>query len=317
MQKTKNSHLTMHLSSQVVLNENEESFDSFTAYPEKKESFDNGVSAEQSLANSLESRKRNSAAAKTIAKDLAAEYISDLKSKVSAYAVVSKNQALLNNVRFTPSKIRRSSDNEFVFIFETVLASAVENNESVEEYGVSAKLISEGNVLLANLKTEMQNLLLSKIDQKQFTTQLNKQFRATDAVLQTVDAMVETMRVSNPVLYRKYRDARRKKRTATAKLSVIGIIIDAETRLPLPKAKINLQNSNSSKAASGGSDLAKNVKIAGAKGGFRLKSMTAGSYLFVGSYFGYTDLEVLVHINEGILTRVEIPLTKLNPETGN
>lgn len=65
----------------------------------------------------------------------------------------------------------------------------------------------------------------------------------------------------------------------------------------------------SSKALSG-SELMKNVKISGPGGQFRIKSLPTGTYLFKVAYAGYAEQEVSVHINEGVLTRVEIPLTK-------
>jgi hypothetical protein len=53
------------------------------------------------------------------------------------------------------------------------------------------------------------------------------------------------------------------------------------------------------------------IRIESAGGGFDLKSYTTGAYLFTVSYAGYADQVTTVYINEGVLTRVELPLSKI------
>lgn len=312
MKKQQNNHLTMHLNTQVVLNENEGKFETFTAYPALKATIDESIASEKVLASNQESRKRNSTAAKNNAKKEAGEYILDLSSKVSAYAIVAGKRALLDKVKFNTRTISRSSDNKLELIFEIVIACASENLENVAEYGVTGKLLSDGYNLLDTFKTEIQNMLLSNSEQKQYTAQLEKQFKTTDAGLSTMDAMVATLRKSDPVMHRLYRNARRKKKNIGIKLSAKGKVLDAATRLPLPKAKLHIISyDNQMKALTSEPDLQKNVKIAGVAGGFQFKLMDTGTYLIKTSYAGYIDREDIVYINEGVLTRVEILLTKI------
>lgn len=315
MHKQQNVQLSMHLNSQMVLNENAGKLETITAYQALKARIDESIADEQSLANSQESRKRNSTAAKIYARTTAVDYVLDLSRKVSAYAIITGNRTLLDKARYNSTTLTRSSDNKLVLIFETMLSLAGDNLQNVLEFGVTEQSLSAGAGLLGNLKSEMQNLLLSNSEQKQLTVQLEKQFRNTNDRLVTLDAMVETMGQSDPVFHRLYRNARRKKRTTSSKLSARGKVFDAVTGLPLPKAKISIVGYNSSKALTSGTELVKNVKIAGAIGGFQLKSLATGTYLFGVSYAGYAEQEVTVHINEGVLTRVEIPLTKLEPGT--
>jgi hypothetical protein len=124
--------------------------------------------------------------------------------------------------------------------------------------------------------------------------------------------MVDTMRKSDPVFHRLYWHSRRKRKTATSKLSVWGRVFDAATLTNLCKAKVSFSSNDGSKAATAGSDLAKNVKFTGEAGGFQFKSMATGTYVFTVTYAGYADQEVTVYINAGVLSRIEIPLTKLS-----
>jgi hypothetical protein len=195
---------------------------------------------------------------------------------------------------------------------KTILTCAGENPDALLEYGVTAQTLTEGSALLNTFKAEMQHLLLSKTDQKQFTVQLEQQLKTTDAELSAVDAMVETMHKSDPVMYRLYWNARTKRKTGAGKLSAKVKVFDSVTNIPLNGARMSIVRTDSTKSrTSGGSELVKNVKITSAGGEYQLKSMPTGSYLFKVTYAGYTDQEVVVYINEGVLTRVEMPLTKI------
>ena len=317
MQMYQFNQLTMHSTFEGVLNENEVKFDLFPAYPVVKSALSISIAEEYSLAGLQESSKRNSIAARDLAKGVAVEFIIDLSGKVSALATFTDNMTLLDTVRFCPSKVKRFSDNKLVLIFGTVLDSANENKVKALDFGVTDQMLSDGVEILAKLKTEMLNLRLSNVGQKQLTEQLKKQFAVTRSSLRIIDSMIDTFRLSDPVLHRSCQNARKIKNLGGTKLSAWGKVFDADTKLPLPKAKISVVSYDSNKSLTSGADLVKNVKIAGALGGFRLKSLATGTYIFKVSYAGYADQEVTVHINQGILTRVEIALTKLGSEAAN
>ena len=314
MLKFLNNQLTSHQTSEVVLDENEVKLASFTAYPAIKETLTESIAEERSLFGRHETLKTNSVAARDQERSIAVEYIVDLSSREYSFAFVTKNLTLLNSVRFTASRVSRFSDNKMVVTLENLLATANDNKLQVLEYGVTAELLTKGITVLANLKTEIQNFRTCKVEQKQLTGQLTKQFSVTNSIFRTIDTMIQTMRFTDPVLYSKFRTARRTMNTGVTKLSAKGKVFDAVTGLPLPKAKISILSYNSSKELSSGTDLVKNVKIAGALGGFQLKSLATGTYIFRVSYAGYADQDVTVHINEGVLSRVEIHMVKLEPD---
>ena len=317
MKKSQNNKLTSQIASCVVLAENEAKVATFTAYPEVKALIDQGIAAEQSLASNQEMRLRNSTAARDQVKGTACEFVLDLSRKVKALAVVKGNKTLLDQVSFTASKLKRTPDNKLVRIFDSVLTFAEENLEGTLEYGVSEQLLTAGKALLVNLKAEIENLLLSRLEQKQFTAQLRQQFRTTEEAFKTLDALVETLRLSEPVFHSLFRSARICDNQSYTRYSVIGKAYDAATGQPLHKASISIRNAESVKSLSSGADLVKNVKFTGEQGGFRYKSLATGSYIVTVSYAGYADQEVILHINEGVLGHIEIPMLKSNPETFN
>jgi hypothetical protein len=311
MKKEQNYQLTMHLNTRTVLNENAVKFEAITAYPNLKANTDTSIDTEQELAYNQELLKHNSTAAKNFARKAAGEFFLDLASKVRAYAIVKGDITLQDKVKINVSVIRRSSDNTLVLIFETVLDCAGEILAGLADYGVTEQTLNSGAGLLETFKSEMQNLSLSKIEQKQITVQLEKQFKTTDALLKPIDAMVETMQQSDPVMYRLYWNARTIKKTASNKLSASGKVFDSVTNQPLPGAIMRIESAESTKSLASGPDLSKTVKIKSAGGGFQLRSLPTGTYLFKVTYAGYADQEATVYINEGVLTKVEMPLSKI------
>ena len=306
----------MHLGTQAVLNGNESKFNSFTTYSDTKVNFDANITEEQSLANSQELRKRTSTSAKKLVRFKAGDYIVDLSRKICLYAVIAEDETLLHQIRFNDTEIKRSSDNKLVLIFDTVFGYATKNQANLLECGVTPLLLAEGSQLLDNLKAEMQNALLSKHEQKQFTAQLKQQLKITDTAFVTIDAMVESMRKADPVFYRLYSNARRKLKSGRTSLSVRGKVIDAITGLPLRKAKITFISVAGGNENASFPVLLNAPKFTGAKGGFQFKSLPTGTYLFLVTYSGYVDQQVTIYVNEGVLSRIEIRLTQLEQATG-
>lgn len=56
--------------------------------------------------------------------------------------------------------------------------------------------------------------------------------------------------------------------------------------------------------------LVNSIKIKASGGGFLLKDLHSGTNLFKVTYAGYADRQITVYINEGVLTKVEMPLSK-------
>jgi hypothetical protein len=311
MKKSQNYLVSMNLTSQAELNENAGKFESITAYPPLKANLDNSIGMEQELANSQETHKKNSTAARNAARHVADEFTLELASKIRSYAIVKGDMTLLDKVKINESKFRRSSDNANVLIIETILICAGENLPGLIDYGVTEETLNDGSALLESYKIEIQKLAISKIELKQLTVQLEQQLKITDSYLKTIDAMVETMRVSDPAWYRLYWNARTVKKGPGSRVSATGKVFDSLTSQPLPGAVMNITRSENGKALNATPELVKTVKIRSAGGGFMLKSLPTGTYLFQVTYAGYQDQEQTVYINEGVLTKVVMPLSKI------
>jgi hypothetical protein len=108
-----------------------------------------------------------------------------------------------------------------------------------------------------------------------------------------------------------YWKARNLRKPIGSKLVLKGKVFDSATNQPLPGAVVTISQLVNSKSLTSGPELAKIVKVKSAGGGFQLKSLPNGSYIVTVSYFGYADQQVTAYVNNGVLTLVQLPLSKI------
>jgi hypothetical protein len=123
--------------------------------------------------------------------------------------------------------------------------------------------------------------------------------------------MVENKRVGDPAWYSLYWTTRAMDHSPVSHVSAKGKVYDAVTNQPLPGCILTVCKIENGKTLTSGAELMKTAKVKSAGGGFDLKSLTTGDYLFKVTYAGFVDQEVIVYINESVLTRVDLPLSKI------
>lgn len=311
MNKFENYRLNMHISSQMVLTENAGKFTLNPAFVPAKANADNSIAIEKDLAKIQDTLKHSSTAAKSASRKAATSYISELASNITAYAIVNSNMELIDKVKITASELKNMPDNTLVSRIETILGCGTENLPELADFNVTEETLVDGQNLLENYIAEMQKLAMRKIELGEVTKNLGKQLKATDNYLKTLDAFVETKHISDPELYSLYWNARSIKKGAASHIAALGKVYDAETNLPLRGAIMTVVRAVTGKSLTSGPDLSKTVKIKSASGGFQLKSLPTGTYIFRVTYAGYADQEITVYINEGVLSRVDMPLSKI------
>ena len=169
----------------------------------------------------------------------------------------------------------------------------------------------EQRALLQNFVNEKQIFVDTRREHYEVTAQLAKQIKTTNFDLKSIDSIVDSLSVSQPVLAGDYWKARDLRKPTGSKIVFKGKVYDLVTNQPLPGAVMSIVRTDSMKATSSGADLVKNVKIRAAGGGFQLKSLPAGNYLVTVTYYGYADQQITASVNEGVLTTVELPLSKI------
>ena len=311
MNKFENYRLNMQNSSTSVLTENAGKFTLNPAFVPAKADADNSIVISKDLVKTQDTLKHTSTAAKLASRKAASSCISELASNISAFAIVNGNMELIDKVKITATELKNMSDNTLVSRIETILGCGTENLPELAGFNVTEQTLTDGLSLLNTYIAEIQKMAMRKIELGEVTKNLRKQLKTTDNLLKTLDAFVETKHISDPELYSLYWNARSIKKGAAGRIAASGKVYDAETNLPLLGAMMTIVKALPGKALKGGAELVKTVKIKSASGGFQLKSLPTGTYLFKVTYAGYADQEVTVYINEGVPTKVAMPLNKI------
>jgi hypothetical protein len=315
MKKVQNNRHNMHLATQSVLNKNAARLITISGYPELKAKLDDSIAKEDELDAEQYAHKNYRALPKNLARKAAGDYALDLVSKLSSLALINRNYTLLEEVKLTATGISRRSDISLVLTIQNVITLANENLAALACYGVTAETLSKGTALLGVYETERAQLAKIKIELTGLTQQLEKQLRATLAEIHIVDGIIESMRLSDPQLYNSYWIARAKQNSACTKVSVKGRVFEAETGEPLQGAILTVERATDSNPQTAGNEPVRKIRIRSSNGWFQFKLFTSGAYIFKVSYYGCIAREFTVYFNEGVLTHVELPLTRIGEFT--
>jgi hypothetical protein len=310
MKSIENSIYTMQSDSLNLLDTNEPKMLVFSIYPALKAKFATGFDLAYGLRKEQDVQMQITSTAKSEARALCTEYILDLGSKNMSYAQNTGNKAMYDTVKITRSKLNTCSYNAFVVIVDNQLTFTEDHLADMADWSVTTQTVNDGRKLLANLNKEIADFAARNIKLKQITGRLGKQLRNNNKVLVIIDGLVESMRVSDPDFVDQYTNARNIHYFVNVKVAFKAKVYDAVTRQPLPGAILTITPVEGPKALRSGADLVKTVKVRSAGGGIQLKSMPAGNYIVTVSYYGYNDYQVQVSVNEGILTVVDLPVSK-------
>jgi hypothetical protein len=311
MKKRDNSHVTMQLKIQMLMDNNLSRFDFNPAFAEARTKYYKAIATIRKLAQKQDELKRTSNLAKVEARQAAVEFVYRLSALLDSFAYDTHNLVLHDKVSVTYSEIRKLRVNSFFAQSGVILTCCETYLPRLVNYGITAQTIIDGNALLAVLDVEIKKQDQRKIELKSITSQLNKQVKTADKLIEPFDAIVETQRISDPVWYSTWHSARAIKHAAPCRLSAIGKVFDAVTRKPLPGSVLSVSQLDATGAISAAAPLIVKIKTRSFSGGFKLKSLATGTYLITVSYAGYAVQSFTIHINKGVLSRIELPLTAL------
>ena len=311
MQKTNDYQLNMHTDVQGVCNKNQDLLALIVAYVASKLKLDQNIAIEKALAARLEKLDKNSAEPKNLLRSVASVAFLDLSSNLMSFAWVKGDMKLYLEVKFTDSSLKKVSDNEFIRICENLISVAQDNLAQLADRKITAQTLTDDNTLLENFATERQIFVNTRREHTEVTAQLAKQIKTTNFDLKSIDSIIDSLSASQPVLAGDYWKARNLRKPIGSKLVLKGKVFDSATNQPLPGAVVTISQLVNSKSLTSGPELAKIVKVKSAGGGFQLKSLPNGSYIVTVSYFGYADQQVTAYVNNGVLTLVQLPLSKI------
>lgn len=203
------------------------------------------------------------------------------------------------------------SDNEFISISENLLSVAQDNLAQLADRKITAQTFIDDRTLFENFVTERKIFVDTRREHSEVIAQLAKQIKTTNFDLKFINRIIDPLSASQPAVASDYWKARNLPAPIGSKIVLKGRVFDSATNQPLPGAVVTITQLVNSKSLTSGAELQKTVKVKSAGGGVDLKSFTTGAYLFTVSYAGRAEQQTTVYINEGVLTRVDFPLSKI------
>jgi hypothetical protein len=276
----------------------------WTAYAALFARFESHVNEIFTVAGQQTADKSGTTKSKIQVKKLLIDKMEEVSEKCRGYATVEEDFEFLSLIKFMKSDLQKLADADLVKTAETFHANVLPKVALVAEYELTpadlATLLTLKNDFLVIYTMPRDNVQSTA----QLTARLNVLFELADAVLLKIDAIIQTARKSEPTFVETYNSKRTLTKTATRTRALKLTAVDDATGLPIAKAKVKA-------TTKAGSELWKNVKLTGAKGGITDNLLSDGEYNFEVSYGGYVKETGSFFVNEGTTTDVEVRLKKV------
>ena len=152
----------------------------------------------------------------------------------------------------------------------------------------------------------------SRAESTQVTQQLSDYFKKADEYLYYMDLAVEIVRLSEPVFYHAYRNARKIIDNGTGSLAVKGFVTEQASGEPVKGATLLFTplGEDGALRAAGAMVSSSISKKTDEKGGYNIKSLPEGVYQVVVKKVGYEEQVTQVAIAAGERKTLDVVLQR-------
>jgi hypothetical protein len=233
----------------------------------------------------------------------------DNSRKVFAYAKITNNKALMDEVNFSISDLGRMTEVALKDYAEILYKKAEANIESLTSFGItpeSQKILAEA-IRVYDISLPKPRIGISQIAQA--TKELGLLFDATDSILVKMDVITGIIRLTQVNFYNGYKTVRKLVDTNTGNISLKATATDLLSGERVKGVLFIFKADGIKMALSGGNGEI--TKKTADKGSFHLKNMLAGTYKVVVRKPGYKEKEVTVSIADGERSYLNVELEKV------
>ena len=232
----------------------------------------------------------------------------DNSRKIAAFAKFSGNLILLEEVRFSITRLKRMTDIDLKIYAGIIYNKTEENVGMLSEYGINIETQKIFNDTINSYYNSIGKPRTGIIEKSQATRQLGELFRKALSILEDLDAAVGIIRLKEPGFYYGYKTIRKLVYTSAGKLALKAKVLDLSTGEPVKGVILTFRPDG---ALSGrNKEDGEIVKKTARKGSFHIKHMHAGTYQVVMNKPGYIEKEVTVIVAEGERSQLIVELEK-------
>jgi hypothetical protein len=251
--------------------------------------------------------------AKNTAKDAMLETTTELLKIAQAFASISENEVMQNEVRYSDTDLTRLQEGLIGDTCTDIIGVCKKYSAELLPYGLVPAKVTKAEANVADYKLKLVGTPQYKGVQKAAKDAIAQYFATADDILKRkLDKLIELIKKSNTPTYIEFKNARKIRYTPKRTLSLKGKVIDAATGQPMSGVTITITKVNSTEMKqSSGADLVKSVKRTAKGGGFQSKSESSGGYIVTASKPGFVDKTINVFINDSEMSVVNLTLDRV------
>lgn len=227
----------------------------------------------------------------------------DASSKMQAYAKYVHNTVLLAEIKFKSSDLRDIPSLELVDVTRGLYNKIDAHLPEVVIYGLTTGSQLEYREAIDDFAISISQPRESQLKGKENSLLEEQGFIKGDGAVDNMDTVVEIVRLSEPVFYAGYKNARKIVEQGTGSLQVQGTVTEAGTGKPIAGATLIFR-------CCGQTSIILEKETA-SKGGFMIKSLAEGIYNVTVTKVGFQTQVVSVVVNWNELCDVQVQMEKV------
>jgi len=232
----------------------------------------------------------------------------DNSRKLAAVAKFSKDETLMDKVRFTPTELKRMTDVALKDYAMIIYEKVDSNIDKLTEYEITPETQKSFMDTILAYNASLSTPRSGIAEKSQATKRLVLIFEEADTYIDEMDFAINAVQLKNPDFVNGYRTVRRIVDTSSGRLALKATAREAEGRIPVKGVLFSFSIADENKGLMAGNSVI--MKKTADKGNFNIKNMPAGTYRVQVSKPGYKDKEVTVSVADGEMSELVVELEK-------
>jgi secreted Zn-dependent insulinase-like peptidase len=220
--------------------------------------------------------------------------------KVFAFARVSKDKALMDEVDFSISDVSRMTDISLKTFTETLYKKIESLLDKLSGYGITAETQKQFSETIKAYIDSLAKPRLGIAEKRETTLELKKLFDSADEILFKLDALLKIIEYREVKFYEGYKTVRKLVNTNAGNVALLAEAIDLMTKESLKGVLFTFKSNETFLK-----------KKTAKKGSFYIKNLKPGSYDVLVKKEGYKEQTLKVNVSDGERKDLSIELEKV------